>query len=396
MNREDFRMLDNDIIYFDNGATTLKPDCVIDEMDKYYHEYSGNSHRGDYDISLKVDDLFEKAREKVQKFINASKSEEIIWTRGTTESINMIVFGFMKNYLHAQDEVLITETEHASNVLPWYVLEKENHIKVSFIPLNSDGTLSIDSLINSINSNTKVISLAYITNTIGDVRDIKKIIEIAHQRNIIVLVDGAQSVPHLKIDVQEMDIDFLTFSAHKMLGPTGLGVLYGKKEYLEKLVPTCYGGGMNEYFESNKDYALKPLPLRLEAGTMNIASVLGFAKAIDYIENIGILNITRYELYLKEYLVEKLSEVPNVIIYNKDTQSGIVLFNIKGVFPKEICNYLNDHHICVRAGNHCAKMVKNIIGEKNTCRISLYFYNTKEEIDKFIEVIKKYSREYYS
>ena len=166
MNREDFRMLDNDIIYFDNGATTLKPDCVIDEMDKYYHEYSGNSHRGDYDISLKVDDLFEKAREKVQKFINASKSEEIIWTRGTTESINMIVFGFMKNYLHAQDEVLITETEHASNVLPWYVLEKEAHIKVSFIPLNSDGTISIDSLINSINSNTKVISLAYITNTV--------------------------------------------------------------------------------------------------------------------------------------------------------------------------------------------------------------------------------------
>ena len=387
MNREDFPMLKKDYIYFDNGATTFKPKCVIDEITKYYEEYSVNSHRGDYDLSQKVDELYENTRKKVQKFINANQDKEIIFTKGTTESMNMIVFGFMKNYLKRDDEVLITKTEHASNVLPWFTLEKELGIKVKYIPLENY-EVTLDNVKKSINDKTKVISIAWVTNTIGDRRPIKEITEIAHQNNILMVVDGAQGVPHLKTDVIDLDIDFLAFSAHKMLGPTGVGVLYGKFKYLDQMLPINYGGGMNSFFESDKSLLYKELPLRLEAGTMNISGILGFGKAIDYLEKIGMDNISKYEHELKEYLVEKLLKIDNVTIYNKNTSSGIVLFNINDIFSEDTSMYLNHYHICVRAGNHCAKMVKDEIGIKNTCRISLYLYNTKEEIDKFIEVMK--------
>ena len=387
MNREDFPMLKKDIVYFDNGATTLKPKCVIDEVSNYYENLSVNSHRGDYDLSRRVDELYEGTRDKVKEFINATRREEIIFTKGTTEGMNMIVFGFMKNYLKPGDEVLITKTEHASNVLPWFTLEKELGIVVKYIPLvNYEVTL--DKVKSSINSKTKVISLAWVTNTIGDVRPIEEIVKLAHENNILVVCDGAQGVPHLKTDVVNMDIDFLTFSAHKMLGPTGVGVLYGKYEYLNQMLPINYGGGMNSIFESDKTLEYKELPLRLEAGTMNISGILGFRKAIEYIENIGIDNITRHEHELKKYLVSELEKIDNVTIYNKNTNSGIVLFNINNIFAEDTSHYLNHYGICVRAGNHCAKMVKDEIRIKNTCRISLYLYNTKEEIDKFIEVMK--------
>ena len=387
MNREDFPMLKHDLIYFDNGATTLKPQCVIDEISKYYENYGANSHRGDYDISRKVDELYEDTRDKVKDFINAKDRREIIFTKGTTESMNMIIFGFMKNYLHEDDEVLITKTEHASNVLPWFTLEKELGIKVKYIPLENN-LVTIDKVKESINSKTKVISLAWITNTIGDVRPIKEISKIAHENDIIMVVDGAQSVPHMKTDVIDSDIDFLAFSAHKMLGPTGVGVLYGKYKYLNQMLPINYGGGMNNFFESDKSLEYKELPLRLEAGTMNISGILGFRKAIEYLNNIGMDNITKYEYDLKKYLLQRLKEIKNVTVYNKNTDSGIVLFNIDNIFAEDTSNYLNHFHICVRAGNHCAKMVKDEIKVKNTCRISLYFYNTKEEIDKFIDVMK--------
>ena len=387
MNREDFPMLRKDYIYFDNGATTFKPQCVIDEVSNYYENYCANSHRGDYDLSLKVDELYEGTRDYVKEFINARKREEIIFTKGTTESMNMIVFGFMKNYLKEGDEVLITKTEHASNVLPWFTLEKEMGIKVKFIPLDNY-EVTLDNINKMINSNTKVISLAWVTNTIGDVRPIKEITKLAHDNNLLMVVDGAQGVPHLKTDVTLLDIDFLAFSSHKMLGPTGVGVLYGKYEYLNQMLPINYGGGMNSIFESDKTLEYKELPLRLEAGTMNIAGILGFKKALEYINNIGINNITEYEKDLKKYLINKLENIDNVTIYNKNTESGIVLFNINDIFSEDTSHFLNHYHICVRAGNHCAKMVKDEIGIKNTCRISLYFYNTKEEIDKFIEVMK--------
>ena len=387
MNREDFPMLKNNLIYFDNGATTFKPKVVINEVTKYYEEYCANSHRGDYDISLKVDDLYEETRDMVKSFINASDRREIVFTKGTTESMNMIIFGFMKNYLRKDDEVLITKTEHASNVLPWFTLEKELGIKVKFIPLENN-IVTMENVMKSITNRTKVISLAWITNTIGDRRPIKEITKLAHEKDILVVVDGAQSVPHMKTDVIDSDIDFLAFSAHKMLGPTGVGVLYGKYKYLNQMLPINYGGGMNSFFESDKTLEYKELPLRLEAGTMNIAGILGFRRAIEYLNSIGMDKISEYEYELKNYLLNRLKEIDNVTVYNPNSESGIVLFNINDIFSEDTSLFLNHYHICVRAGNHCTKMVKDEIKIKNTCRISLYLYNTKDEIDRFIEVMK--------
>ena len=387
MNRDDFPMLKKDYIYFDNGATTYKPKCVIDEITNYYENLSVNAHRGDYDLSRMVDELYENTRDLVKDFINAKQREEIIFTKGTTESMNMIVFGFMKNYLKRGDEVLITKTEHASNVLPWFTLEKEIGIKVNYISLDNY-EVTLDNVKKSINERTKVISLAWVTNTIGDVRNIKEITKLAHEKNILMVVDGAQALGHMKTDVIDLDIDFLAFSAHKMLGPTGVGVLYGKYELLNKMLPINYGGGMNSIFESDKTLEYKELPLRLEAGTMNISGVLGFRKAIEYLKIIGMDKIENYEYELKKYLISELEKIDNVTIYNKNTKSGIVLFNINNIFAEDTSMFLNHYHICVRAGNHCAKMVKDEIGIKNTCRISLYLYNTKAEIDKFIEIMK--------
>jgi len=387
VNRKDFPMLLKDYIYFDNGATTFKPRCVIDSMNDYYFNYCANAHRGDYDISQKADSLYEDARDVVKKFINANSRKEIIFTKGTTDSINMIVFGFMKNYLKKDDEVLITKMEHASNVLPWYKLEEEIGIKVKFIPLENN-LVTLSNVEKTITDKTKVISIAHITNTYGDIRDIKEIAKIAHKHNIFICVDGAQSVPHIKTDVLDLDIDFLSFSSHKMLGPTGVGVLYGKEVLLERMIPLTLGGGMNNFFESDKTYEYKELPLRLEAGTQNIAGVIGLRKAIKYLSKIGFDKIFEHELELKKYLVKKLKEIDNVTIYNENTSSGIVLFNINNIFAEDTSRYLNHYKICVRAGNHCAKMVKDQLNIKNTCRVSLYIYNTKEEIDKFIEVMK--------
>lgn len=387
MNRDDFLMLNNDYIYFDNGATTFKPNSVVNRVVDYYTKYTANSHRGDYDLSQKVDYLYEETRDKVKDFINASSSKEIIFTSGTTMSLNMIVFGFMKYYLQEGDEVLITKAEHASNVLPWLELEKEIGIVVKYIPLK-DLKVDLETVKNCITEKTKVISLAYITNVIGDIRPIKEIAKLIHENNGLIVVDGAQSVPHIKTNVIEDDIDFLAFSAHKMLGPTGTGVLYGKYIYLDKMKPIFYGGGMNSRFESTKEIEYKTLPLRLEAGTQNIAGVLGLSASIDYLNSIGINKIHEHELELKNYLLEKLKSIDNITVYNKNTDSGIVVFNIDNIFSEDTSRYLNHYHIFVRAGNHCTKMVKDELGIKNTCRISFYLYNTKEEIDKLIEVLK--------
>lgn len=388
MNREDFPMLNEDYIYFDNGATTFKPNKVIQSVVDYYTKYTANSHRGDYDLSQKVDYLYENTRDVVKNFIKANNSKEIIFTSGTTMSLNMIVFGFMKYFLKPGDEVLITKAEHASNVLPWLELEKEIGIVVKYIPLDDNHKVTIENVKNSITKNTKVISLAYVTNVIGDVRPIKEIASLIHANDGLIVVDGAQSVPHIKTDVAYDDIDFLAFSGHKMLAPTGIGVLYAKEKYLELMKPISYGGGMNSRFESNKEVEYKELPLRLEAGTQNIAGVLGLQAAIKYIEEIGIEKIHEHEMELKNYLLTKLKEIDNIEIYNQESDSGIIVFNIKNIFSEDTSRYLNHYHICVRAGNHCTKMVKDEIGIKNTCRISFYLYNTKEEIDKLIEVLK--------
>ena len=389
INREDFPILNNDIIYFDNGATTLKPKCVVEAMNDYYYNYGANIHRGDYKISLRASEEYEKVRDKVKDFINAKSSKEIVFTAGDTDSLNKIVFGFMKDYLNEGDEVLLTKSEHASNVLPWLELSKDKKIKISYIPLNDNHELTLEALTDTITDKTKVISIAHITNVVGDVRNIHEISKIAHKHNIILVVDGAQSVPHMPTDVIKDDIDFLTFSAHKMLGPTGVGVLYAKEEYLEKMRPIEYGGGMNQYFEVTGEVEYKSIPTRFEAGTPPIAEVIGLGSAIDYLQKIGMDKIYEYEKELKKYLVSKLESNTKVILYNKSTDSGVLAFNLEGIFSQDTAIYLDHYNICVRAGNHCAKILKDEINIKNTCRISLYFYNTKEEIDKLVEVLEK-------
>lgn len=389
MNREDFPMLNkNEIIYFDNGATTLKPQPVIDAVVDYYTNYTANAHRGDYKNSLKVDDTYEGVRKKVKEFINAKETSEIAFTAGTTDSMNLIAFGYFKNILQKDDEVLITESEHASNILPWFILAKEIGIKVKYIPLSKKNEVIIENVEKAITPKTKVISLAQITNVIGDIRPIQEISSLAHKKNIYVVVDAAQSIAHTKVDVRELDIDFLAFSAHKIYGPTGVGVIYGKFNLLDKLIPRNYGGGMNATFTTDGYLELREIPVRLEAGTPNIAGVIGLGAAIDYVNNIGIDNIKEYEHMLKRYLVSKLKQLDFIEIYNEFNSGSIVAFNIKNVFSQDTAVYLDKYNICVRAGNHCAKILNNVFNVNNTCRISLSFYNTKEEIDKLIEVLK--------
>lgn len=388
MNREDFPMLKQDIIYLDNGATSLKPKCVIDKMTDYYENYSANAHRGDYDISYKVDLEYENAREEIRKFINAKHKEEIVFTSGSTDSLNMIASGFIANLIEADDEILITTSEHASNVLPWFRLAKEYGCRVNFIPLDENLHVTQENVKKSITPKTKVIALAGITNVVGDIRPIKEITKLAHENDIFVIVDGAQSVPHIKTDVQDLDIDFLVFSGHKMLGPTGIGVLYGKKELLEYLEPINLGGGMNESFDSVDSVYLKGLPTRLEAGTPNIAGAIGLGEAVRYINHIGIEKIHEREVALREYLIDKLVLIPHVDIINLEADSGVVAFNVDGIFSQDVAYYLNKYNVCVRAGNHCAKILKNATGVTNTLRVSLYFYNTEKEIDELVELLK--------
>lgn len=388
MHREDFPMLHQDIIYFDNGATSLKPQVVIDKMVEYYQEYGANAHRGDYDISFKVDQEYENVRDLIVDFIHAREKEEIIFTSGATESLNMIASGFFAGIVEAGDEILITRSEHASNVLPWFRLAKEKGCIISYIPLDENLHVTIENVKRAISPKTKVIAMAEVTNVVGDIRPIKEITKLAHEMDIFVVVDGAQSVPHKQVDVQDLDVDFLAFSSHKMLGPTGVGVLYGKKELLDALEPINLGGGMNESFDSPEFVYYKDLPTRLEAGTPNIAGVIGLGAAISYLKDIGMDVIHEREMYLRNYLIEKLVKIPHVDIINLEADSGIVAFNVDGVFSQDVAYYLNKYNICVRAGNHCAKILKSETGVTNSLRVSLYFYNTENEIDEFVSLIK--------
>lgn len=387
MKREDFPMLKQDIVYFDNGATTFKPYCVIEAIKKYYTEYTANCHRGDYKLSLKVDNEYEHVRELVKEFINAKRSEEIIFTSGATDGLNRIVFGFFKYYLNQDDEILIAKSEHASNILPWMELSRTKKVIVKYIPLDEDYKITLKSVISSITNKTKVISLAHITNVIGDIRPLKEIIDYAHKLGIIVVVDGAQAIGHMKVDVNELGVDFYVFSGHKMYGPTGVGVLYGKYNLLDKIEPLCYGGGMNATFDSTGKVQYKELPYALEAGTPNIAGVIGLGAAVRYLNDIGMNKIHEYEINLRKYLINKLSSLSNVDIYNKNSEAGIVAFNVQDVFSQDTAIYLDKHNIYVRAGNHCAKILKEELGVKNTCRIGLAFYNNYEDVDKLIKAL---------
>ena len=390
MNKEDFPIFLNNknLVYLDSSATSLKPKQVIDEINNYYNFYTANLHRGDYDNAITVNKKVEETRVLVKGFLNAKEENEIIFTSGTTESLNMIVFSFMKYNLKENDEVLLTKTEHASNVLPWFVLEREIGIKVKYIPLKENLTIDYEKLKEIINDNTKVISIAHITNTVGDVREINKIRDIINNKNIYFVVDGAQSAGHIKVDVEESNIDFYAFSGHKMYADTGVGVLYAKKDLLEKMRPFKYGGGMNDTY-TIEEYSLKQVPYKFDAGTVNISGILSLRAAIIYINSIRIENITNYISNLSNFLYENLKNVKNIKIYNDNFHTGIMIFNIDKVFSQDLSVFLNKYNICVRSGNHCSKLLKDFILTSNTCRVSLNIYNTKEDILKLVEVLNK-------
>lgn len=392
--RRDFPMLQGKtmhgqpLIYLDNGATTLKPQTVIDHVCDYLTHYSGNAHRGDYDLSHEVDEAYENARKIIQKFIHASRQEEIVFTSGSTDSLNMIAYGYGLTHLKKDDEILLTVAEHASNTLPWFDVANLTGATVHYIDLDDQGRLTLDNVKKAINEKTKIIAIAQVTNVMGFNAPIQEICHFAHQRDIKVVVDGAQSVPHQYIDVTESDIDFLAFSGHKMCGPTGIGVMYGKYDLLCEMKPTRLGGGSNSRYNSCGVVTLKNPPYKFEAGTPHIEGAIGLGAAAEYLMHIGMDNIHDYEMELRHYCIEKMKALDNVEIYNENSQ-GAIAFNIKGVFSQDAASLFNTYGIAVRAGQHCAKILDEFLHVTNTLRVSFYFYNTKEEIDRFIEVCKK-------
>ena len=390
--RNDFPMIRNnpELAYFDSGATSFKPQCVIDKVCDYYSFFNTNIHRGDYDLSHKVSKEYDDTRKIIRDFLKADDERCIVYTAGDTASLNTVAFGYGEKFLKKGDVVLTSLLEHASDILPWFALKNKIGIEIRYIPLNDNGTVDMERFEECFSDGkVRIVSLTYVSNVLGYVNPIKDICKIAHRYNAIVNVDGAQAVPHLPVDVNDLDVDFLSFSSHKMCGPAGIGVLYGKKEYLDAMDPIAFGGGANARFDKETNIILKETPEKFEAGTPNIEGVLGLGEAIGYLESIGMKNIEEYCKELTVYFMSKLKELDNVKIYNLDSDTGIVAFNIKGIFAQDAASYFSSKNIAVRSGNHCAKIIHNVIEATETIRASMYFYNTKEEIDRFIEVIKE-------
>ncbi|WP_277507683.1 MULTISPECIES: cysteine desulfurase [unclassified Breznakia] len=389
--RKDFPMFKNkskkgyDLIYFDNAATTFKPMKVIEAVNEYYTKYSVNAHRGDYELSYKVDTLYESVRDTVASFINCDR-KEVVFVSGTSAALNQIAFGFGQNQLKPGDVVLSDEAEHASNYLPWQHACETTGATLEFIELDEHGYVTIETFKKAIHSGVKIVSIAHVTNVLGCVLDIKEISRIAHEHGAVVVVDGAQSTPHMPVDVRDLDCDFFAFSAHKLCGPTGTGVLYGKYELLEAMEPLMLGGGSNARYDMCGNLLMKDPPYKFESGTPAIEATLGMKAAIEYIQEIGLEKIHEYESELRAYMLKRMKELDNVIIYNEDSDSGIITFNIKNVFSQDAATYFSDKGISLRSGQHCAKLLMNFLDTPSTLRASLYFYNTKEEIDYFIDV----------
>ena len=390
--REQFPMLNgkkmqsHPLVYLDNASTTFKPQCVIDATVKYYSEETANHHRGDYDLLYNMDQKVQETRQTVAHFVN-SDAKEVVFTSGDTMSLNLIALSYGFQFLKKGDEIILSENEHASDLLPWYEVSHLTGAVIKFIPLDEEGRLTVDNLRKIISNKTKVISVAHVSNVLGNVVNIKEFAKVAHENGAILVVDGAQSVPHMKIDFKDADIDFLTFSGHKMCGPTGIGCLIGKYELLEKMWPYFVGGGMNVSF--NKDIEMVPYepPMRFEAGTQNIAGILGLKAAIEFIESIGVENIHAHDRELCEYALSKLEKCDDVIIYNKNAKNGIITFNKKGVFAQDEATLLNSKGIAIRSGQHCAKILNDFLGTPATCRMSTYLYTTKEDIDAFVDAV---------
>jgi len=387
MYRNRIKMQGKPLVWLDNASTTFKPDCVLDAVKAYYESETSNSHRGDYDLCFNIDQKILETRQTVGKFINC-RPEEVVFTSGTTASINLVAFGWGVKYLKKGDEILLTQAEHASNVLPWYKVSEMTGAVIKFIPLDAEGRLTPENLAAVITEKTKIVAIAHVTNVLGYIAPVKELAKIAHEHGAILVLDGAQSVPHLPTDVQDLDCDFLSFSGHKICGPTGIGVLYGKFDLLSKTDPFMTGGGMNAKFDMCGDVAYLEPPLRFEAGTQNIEGILGLKAAIDYLMNIGMDNINAYEEALKRYAVAELEKTGNAIVYNPKSEAGIVTFNIKDVFAQDAASFLNSRGIACRSGQHCAKILIDYLKVVATVRASFYFYTTKEDIDALVDAVR--------
>lgn len=397
--RNQFPILDQKVnnhplVYLDNAATSQKPLQVIEALDHYYRKINSNVHRGVHTLGTWATDAYEEAREKVKDFIHAKSIEEIIFTRGTTSSINLAATSFGRTFIKENDEIVITYMEHHSNLIPWQQAAKVAGATLKYIPLQEDGTIQIEDVKSVISNRTKLVAMTQVSNVLGTVNPIKEVVQIAHQAGAKVLVDGAQSVPHMKVDVQDLDVDFLAFSGHKMGAPTGIGVLYGKKDLLEKIEPIEFGGEMIDVVNLY-DSTWKELPWKFEGGTPIIAGAIGLGAAIDFLRSIGMEQIEEHEKELVRYAMEQMDQMNGIAMYGpKQNHSSLITFNINDIHPHDVATVLDTEGIAVRAGHHCAQPLMKWLNVSATARASFYLYNTIEEVDLFIEGLKK-TKEYF-
>ncbi|MDT3895266.1 cysteine desulfurase [Staphylococcus arlettae] len=384
------------LAYLDTTATSQTPIQVINVLEDYYKRYNSNVHRGVHTLGSLATDAYESARESVRRFINAQYFEEIIFTRGTSASINLVARSYGDANLTEGDEIVVTEMEHHANIVPWQQLAKRTKAELKFIPMTPDGELDIEDVKATINDKTKIVAIAHVSNVLGTINDVKAIAEVAHQHGAIISVDGAQSAPHLALDMQDLDVDFFSFSGHKMLGPTGIGVLYGKRELLQNMEPIEYGGDMID-FVSKYDATWADLPTKFEAGTPLIAQAIGLGEAIKYLENIGFEAIHNYEKELTAYAFDQLSNIEGLEIFGppKERRAGVITFNLTDIHPHDVATAVDTEGVAVRAGHHCAQPLMKWVDQSSTARASLYIYNTKEDIDQLVNALKQ-TKEFFS
>lgn len=390
--KKDFPLLENkNIAYLDSGATTQKPKEVIEAIKKYYENSNANPHRGAYSLSIEATEQYEKTRTKIAEFINAKHREEIIFSKNATESLNLIAYSYGMDNLKKDDEVVISIMEHHSNLVPWQKVTKATGSKLNYMYINENYEISDEEIESKITDKTKIVGITHVSNVLGTINNVKKIIKYAHKKGAVVIVDASQSIPHMKIDVQDLDADFLVFSGHKMLAPLGIGVLYGKREILNNMTPFLMGGDMIEYvYEQETTFA--PLPNKFEAGTQNVEGVIGLGAAIDYIQKIGYDKIQEKENEIISYARQELSKLDYLALYltpNAQNHSSVISFNIKGVHPHDVASILDSENVCVRSGNHCAQPLMRFLGIDSTCRASFYFYNSKEDVDRLVSALNK-------
>ncbi|WP_048601278.1 cysteine desulfurase [Rubeoparvulum massiliense] len=382
------------LVYLDSAATAQKPIQVIEALDRFYKEYNSNVHRGVHTLGTMATDAYEGAREKVRKLIHAKSTKEIIFTKGTTAAVNLIAQSYGNANVSEGDEILITYMEHHSNLIPWQQLAKRTGAELKYMPLQPDGTLVLEEVAQCITPKTKIVALAHVSNVLGTINPVKEVTRLAHEVGAIVVVDGAQSVPHMKVDVQDLDCDFLAFSGHKMMGPTGIGVLYGKKALLEQMDPIEFGGEMIDTVELY-DSTWADLPYKFEGGTPVIAQAIGLGAAIDFLEAIGFAEIEAYEKKLVDYAYQRLSELDGITIYGPKERGGLVTFNVDHVHPHDVATVLDVEGIAIRAGHHCAQPLMKWLQVSSTARASFYIYNTEEEVDRLVEGLI-HTKEYFT